>query len=90
MRDVERGRKVRCVDVWMGDSKSERGKRRDSFIAKGLLKTLRKLPPLHVSDFVRRIPLPLQTLSSQEHRACCCLHIRAYDAALSCALTKVQ
>jgi hypothetical protein len=35
----------------------------DSFIAKALCKTLRKLPPLHVSDFVRRIPLPLQTLT---------------------------
>jgi hypothetical protein len=57
----------------MGDSKTGSGERRDPFIAKTLLKTLRKLPPLHVSDFVRRIPLPLQTLSSQEHPACRCL-----------------
>lgn len=34
-----------------------------SFIAKALLKTLRKLPPLQVSDFVRRIPSPLQTFT---------------------------
>ena len=32
-----------------------------SFIAKALFNILRKLPPLHASDFVRRIPLPLQT-----------------------------
>jgi hypothetical protein len=35
----------------------------DSFIAKALLKTLRKLPSLQVSDFVRRIPSPLQTFT---------------------------
>jgi hypothetical protein len=39
------------------------GERRDSFIANALFKILRKLPPLHVSDFVRRIPLLLQTLT---------------------------
>jgi hypothetical protein len=39
------------------------GERRDSFIANALFKILRKLPPLHVSDFVQRIPLPLQTLT---------------------------
>jgi hypothetical protein len=41
------------------------GERRDSFIANALFKILRKLPPLHVSDFVRRIPLPLQTLTQR-------------------------
>jgi hypothetical protein len=35
------------------------GKRRNSFIAKTLSKTLKKLPPLQVSDVVRRIPFLL-------------------------------
>ena len=34
-----------------------------SFIAKALLKTLKKLPPLRASDFVQRIPSPLQTFT---------------------------
>jgi hypothetical protein len=35
------------------------GKQRNSIIAKTLLKTLKKLPPLQVSDVVRRIPFLL-------------------------------
>jgi len=53
---VERRAVIWPLKEWMGQ-------RRDSFIANALFKILRKLPPLHVSDFVRRIPLPLQTLT---------------------------
>jgi hypothetical protein len=52
-----RGRTERALENWTREEK-----RRDLFIAKTLFKTLRKLLPLQISDSVRRIPLPLQTL----------------------------
>jgi hypothetical protein len=90
MGEVETGRKMRCMYAWkeelrIGHWKTRRGKRRDSFIAKTLFKILRKLPPLHVSDFVRRIPLPLQTLNSQKYP-----HWRSYNRVYNTAPRMIQ
>jgi hypothetical protein len=52
------GKKELRIGHWNAGTRGE-----DSFIAKALFKTLRKLPPLQVSDFVRRIPSPLQTFT---------------------------
>jgi hypothetical protein len=77
----------------MGAWKTGRGQGRDSFIAKTLLKTLRKLPPLQVSDFVRRIPLPLQALRYRNTRPVAatnpCMIQQMRQLALYYALTEV-
>jgi hypothetical protein len=61
------GRKEMCIYMWRGRTENGRledrgkgeGKWRNSFIAKTLLKTLKKLPPLQAPDVVRRIPFLL-------------------------------